>query len=157
MGKDLPVPMFSKLVGSVLPVRFCDKISSVRGRCTPNRAAWKSHGISNEIWIRKKKRGFDTRVGNRGSVAGFPQKKYAFSGFPQIFFIFPWLQNGAFQFHIFCIFPGFPGLFVLFRLSAKSIPGPLTWIELSDNIWIDSLKDTCYAWGKYSTSGYFGR
>ena len=32
MGKDLPVPMFSKLVGSVLAVRFYDKISPVRGQ-----------------------------------------------------------------------------------------------------------------------------
>ena len=26
------------------------------------------------------------RAGNRGSVSGFPQKKYAFSGFPWLFF-----------------------------------------------------------------------
>ncbi len=30
--------------------------------------------------------------------------------------------------------------------------------KLQYNFWMNNaFKDTCYAWGKYSTSGYFGR
>ena len=52
------------------------------------------------------------RAGDRGSVSGFPQEKYAFSGFPHIFFqlsVTPKWHFPVFG-QIFCIFSGFPGL-----------------------------------------------
>ena len=76
------------------------------------------------------------RDGNRGSVSGFPQKKYAFSGFQQIFFFnFPWLQYDVFWFPAtfsVVFFCGFPGLFSAFlafhqkysQSSRKSLAHP---------------------------------